>query len=86
MFENRSNGSLKIPIHLHANDDESLYMLQGEMLVVIARNEHSVEAGGSIFMPRGIPHELMKMSGALAHNLYSAHQMDLKISSRREAI
>src|SRR5271157_5873093 len=69
LFENRSNGPSKTPIHVHANDDETLYLLEGEMKAIIAGKEQSIKAGESIFMPRGIPHQLMNVSGAPAHYL-----------------
>jgi quercetin dioxygenase-like cupin family protein len=67
LFENKSNGSSKTPIHVHAREDETLYVMQGAMRAIIAGEEHSLEAGESIFLPRGIPHQLMNESGSPAH-------------------
>jgi quercetin dioxygenase-like cupin family protein len=69
LFENRSDGPSKTPIHVHANDDETLYMMEGEMRAIIAGKEHTVGAGESIFLPRGIPHQLMNSTGGPAHYL-----------------
>lgn len=59
LFENRSDGNTKTPIHVHADDDETIYMIEGELTAIIDRKEHTLTAGDSIFMPRGIPHQLM---------------------------
>ena len=63
MFENRSTGISRTPIHVHEHDDETLYILEGEMCAVIAGQEHLVKAGETIFLPRHIPHQLMNVSG-----------------------
>jgi mannose-6-phosphate isomerase-like protein (cupin superfamily) len=69
LFENSSPGSSKTPIHVHAHDDETLYILEGEMQAIIAADRHAIKAGESIFLPRGIPHQLMNESGVPAHYL-----------------
>lgn len=69
LFENKSAGSSTTPIHLHAREDETLYIMEGEMRAIIAGEEHLLNAGESIFLPRGIPHQLMNESGAPAHYL-----------------
>jgi quercetin dioxygenase-like cupin family protein len=69
MFENKSAGPSRTPIHVHSLDDETLYMLQGEMTAIINDQQHSIKVGESIFLPRGIPHQLMNASGAPTHYL-----------------
>jgi quercetin dioxygenase-like cupin family protein len=69
LFENSSTGTSRTPIHVHELDDETLYMLEGEMRAIIAGKEQSVKSGETIFLPRGIPHQLMNTSGAPAHYL-----------------
>jgi quercetin dioxygenase-like cupin family protein len=69
MFENRSSGQSRTPIHVHSLDDETLYMLEGEMTAIIAGQEHRITAGASIFLPRGVPHQLLNASGAPTHYL-----------------
>ena len=39
------------------------------MRAIIAGKEHSVKAGDTIFLPRGVPHQLMNASGAQTHYL-----------------
>ena len=69
MFENRSSGPSRTPIHVHARDDETLYMLQGEMRAIIAGHETTIKAGEALFLPRGVAHQLMHENGAPAHYL-----------------
>ena len=69
LFENRSEGPSRTPIHVHEHDDETLYMLEGEMQAIIADKEQSIKAGETIFLPRGVPHQLMNVSGLPTHYL-----------------
>jgi quercetin dioxygenase-like cupin family protein len=50
------------PLHLHPNEDEAIYMLEGEILVHIEGKEHRVGPGGLFFAPRGVPHAFMVTS------------------------
>ena len=63
LFENRSDGNTRTPIHTHARDDETVYIIEGELTVVIDGEPRRLTAGESIFLPRGIPHQLVNMSG-----------------------
>ena len=44
------------PLHVHANEDELFYVLEGEHVVRCGDDEHRLGPGGLIFLPRGIPH------------------------------
>ena len=63
LLENRSDGNTRTPIHVHARDDETVYIIEGELTAVIGGQPRRLTAGESIFLPRGIPHQLMNMSG-----------------------
>jgi mannose-6-phosphate isomerase-like protein (cupin superfamily) len=63
LFENRSDGNTRTPIHVHAEDDETLYIIEGELVALIEGKPRRLNAGDSIFPRRGIPHQLMNMSG-----------------------
>jgi len=63
LLENESNGNTRTPIHVHANDDETVYIIDGELTAVIDGRPRRLTAGESLFLPRGIPHQLMNMSG-----------------------
>ena len=63
LFENKSAGNTSTPIHVHARDDETVYIIEGELTAVINGQPRRLTAGESIFLPRGIPHQLMNISG-----------------------
>jgi uncharacterized protein YjlB len=49
-------------MHLHPNEDEAIYVLEGELLVHIEGEQHRVGQGGLFFAPRGLPHAFMVTS------------------------
>jgi mannose-6-phosphate isomerase-like protein (cupin superfamily) len=59
LFENRSDGQTKTPIHVHADDYETLYILEGQLTAVLDGEARTLSPGESIFLRRGIPHQLM---------------------------
>lgn len=59
LFENRSDGQTKTPIHVHAHDDETLYVMEGQLTAILDGEVHTLSPGESIFLKRGIPHQLM---------------------------
>jgi mannose-6-phosphate isomerase-like protein (cupin superfamily) len=44
------------PPHLHRNDDEAWYVLQGTLHVRVGNQEIKASAGSAVFVPRGTPH------------------------------
>jgi mannose-6-phosphate isomerase-like protein (cupin superfamily) len=44
------------PLHVHANEDEMYYVLEGEHIVRCGDDEFRLGPGGVVFLPRGIPH------------------------------
>lgn len=52
------------PLHTHPAD-ESLYVLEGEMLVHLDGEEFAVTAGGLATAPRGVPHAFKVLSPTL---------------------
>jgi len=67
LFENQSDGASRTPIHVHADDDETIYVMKGEMQVIVNGQTKTVRAGETLFLKRGIPHQLMNISGARMH-------------------
>ena len=43
-------------LHVHHREDEWYYVLSGEFLFRAAEQEYKLSTGGSIWLPRGIPH------------------------------
>jgi mannose-6-phosphate isomerase-like protein (cupin superfamily) len=44
------------PRHVHANEDELFYVLEGEHVFQVGEEEFRVGPGGLAFGPRGVPH------------------------------
>jgi quercetin dioxygenase-like cupin family protein len=44
------------PVHIHGNDDETLLLLGGRMVVWRGDTRHELGPGDAIFLPRRIPH------------------------------
>ena len=53
VHERRGN---ELPRHLHANEDELLYVLEGVLQVCVGKKERRVATGTCLFLPRGIEH------------------------------
>ena len=59
LLENRSYGETKTPIHVHADDDETIYVVEGKLTAVVDGKARTLSSGESVFLKRGIPHQLM---------------------------
>ena len=44
------------PPHLHHNDDESWYVLEGKLRVQVGKDVVEATSGAGVFVPRGTPH------------------------------
>ena len=51
--------------HVHQNEDEVYYILDGEAEFVIGEQVHAAFPGTVVFVPRGTPHHLKVQSGVL---------------------
>lgn len=49
-------------LHLHANEDKSMHLLEGEFEVTIGDKKFPLSSGESYFAPRNIPHRLRNLS------------------------
>jgi mannose-6-phosphate isomerase-like protein (cupin superfamily) len=49
-------GVLGAPPHTHANEDETSFVIEGEIGVMIGGEEVRAGAGSYVFKPRGVPH------------------------------
>jgi Cupin domain len=50
------------PLHIHPESDETMYVLEGEILFHMDGDEHRVGTGGLAVAPRGVPHAFMVVS------------------------
>jgi mannose-6-phosphate isomerase-like protein (cupin superfamily) len=44
------------PLHLHRNDDEAWYVLEGTLCARLGEDVVEAKAGSAVFVPRGTPH------------------------------
>ena len=62
LFEDEMTQGKCTPVHCHPEADETIYVLEGEILVLIDGIETHVGAGGMTFTPKGTPHALLVVS------------------------
>lgn len=62
LFEDAVTQGKTTPLHLHDDEDELLYVLDGETLVHVDGEDHAVGRGGVAFAPRGVPHAFLVTS------------------------
>lgn len=62
LFEDVMSQGKTTPLHVHVNEDETLYVLQGEILVHIDGENHPVGPHGVAVAPRGVPHAFLVTS------------------------
>jgi quercetin dioxygenase-like cupin family protein len=62
LFEIRMEQGKLTPLHTHPASDETMYVLDGEILMHLDGQEHTVRAGGVAVAPRGVPHAFMVVS------------------------
>jgi len=62
LLEDRMVRGKTTPLHIHPHLDETLIVLEGELLVYAEGSEHRVGARGVALAPRGVPHAFMVTS------------------------
>ncbi len=62
LLENRMTRGKTTPLHIHPNLDETLIVLEGEILVYAEGKEHRVGLRGVAVAPRGMAHAFMVTS------------------------
>ena len=50
------------PLHIHPNQDEWFYILEGEYVFQVGEDKHSLKSGDTIFLPRNVPHAFIQLS------------------------
>jgi quercetin dioxygenase-like cupin family protein len=56
LFEDRMEHGKVTPLHIHPASDETMIVLEGEILMHLDGTEHIVGSGGVAVAPRGVPH------------------------------
>jgi quercetin dioxygenase-like cupin family protein len=62
LFEMRMDQGKLTPLHTHPESDETMYVLEGEILMHMDGQEHRVGVGGLAVAPRGVPHAFLVLS------------------------
>ena len=62
LFEDRVVRGKTTPMHLHPNEDETIYVLDGELLVDMDGEQQRVGQNGVFVAPRGVPHAFLVTS------------------------
>lgn len=62
IFEDHLEGGKATPLHLHPDADETFYLLEGEIRLVISGSETTVGPGGIAIIPKGVPHAFLVTS------------------------
>jgi len=62
VFEDHLERGKVTPMHRHADVDEALYIIEGEILLNVEGAKHVVGAGGFTFAPRGCAHAFVVTS------------------------
>src|ERR1700756_647309 len=60
---------LTAPLHLHRNDDEAWYVLEGALCVRVGKDIVEAQAGSAILVPRGTPHTYWNPASVLLRYL-----------------
>jgi quercetin dioxygenase-like cupin family protein len=72
LFEDRLDHGKVTPLHTHPDSDETMIVLEGEIVMHLDGVEHTVGAGGVAVAPRGVPHAF-KVSGPDGTRLLCLH-------------
>src|SRR3954469_22802318 len=70
LIEHAASRGKRTPLHLHPDHDETVYVLEGELLLHINGVEHTAGPGAVMWVPRGAPHALLVTSD-LARSLWA---------------
>ena len=62
LFEDVMTQGKTTPLHQHPEADETVYVLEGEILVNVDGKESRVGSGGVTFTPKGVPHAFLVIS------------------------
>ncbi len=66
------------PLHMHYNQDETFYVVEGEYIFQLGDTRSVLQAGDTIFLPRNVPHTWIQTTelGKLIYFLQPAGKME----------
>ncbi|MCE1164270.1 MAG: cupin domain-containing protein [Bacteroidetes bacterium] len=50
------------PFHVHPNQDEMIFIAEGEYFFCVGNDDYYLKAGDTILLPRGIPHSYIQLN------------------------
>jgi quercetin dioxygenase-like cupin family protein len=56
LIDNLMPAGFASPYHMHRNEDESFYLVEGEMTFYVGEERVKAEPGAFVYGPRGVPH------------------------------
>ena len=59
-----------VPAHLHTNQDETFYVIEGELIFRLDGKTRTARPGDVVFIPRGTPHQFSTSSATPARYLF----------------
>jgi quercetin dioxygenase-like cupin family protein len=62
LFEEHMVRGQATPLHTHPDSDETMYVLEGEIVMNMGGEDHTIAAGGLFVAPRGVPYAFMVTS------------------------
>jgi mannose-6-phosphate isomerase-like protein (cupin superfamily) len=69
---------LDTPLHVHANEDELFYILEGEHVIQCGEDEFRLGPGGTAFLPRGVPHSQRRVEQGVGRLLVLTYPAGLE--------
>ena len=70
LIEHAASRGKRTPLHLHADHDETVYVLEGELLLNIDGVEQTAGPGTVVWIPRGTPHAFL-VTSEVARSLWA---------------
>src|SRR6476646_5788304 len=62
LFEDSMDRGKATPLHTHPDSDETMIVLDGEIVMHMDGVDHLIESGGLAMAPRGVPHAFLVLS------------------------
>src|SRR3989339_1387695 len=50
------------PLHIHPNQDEMFYVIEGEYLFQVGDDKYQMKSGDTIFLPRNVQHAFLQLT------------------------
>jgi quercetin dioxygenase-like cupin family protein len=64
------NGAM-VPPHIHAVEDEYIYLAEGQMEVTVGQETYTLQPGDLIKLPRNIPHAARSTGAGITRSLWT---------------